>query len=109
MSLHIPDDYLVESHSFKIELTLHTDIDNKIMIEVDTLSGNLSIPKILSLTSVEACLAGCAVATLIGPLISCFINDIDKYKACLKSKGLDLLSDAVKCAIGCAASTVGGP
>ena len=110
LSLKIPEDNtLTMSSSFELLLILHTASDTKVAIEVDPSVGSFKVQDLLSLTSVEACLAGCVVSTLVGPLISCFTTDIKKYKDCLRRKGMDMLSDAVKCAIGCAASMAGSP
>jgi hypothetical protein len=109
LSLEIPKGDSFSRSSFELLLTTHTAKDTNVTIKVDASNGSFTIQNLLSLTSVEACLAGCAVATLVGPLISCFSTDIQKYKECLKSEGLDMLSDAVKCAIGCAASMAGTP
>ena len=107
LSLETPKDSGTSKSSFTLFLTIHTAKDTKVKIKVNSDTGSFTVQNLLSLTSFEACLAGCAVATLVGPLIGCFKKDIQEYKNCLKSKGLDMLSDAVKCSIGCAASTVG--
>lgn len=103
LTLKLPKDS--STGLFELDLIIHTKINTQIKIDVNLKNGSFSIHNLLMLTSLEACLAGCVVSALIGPLILCFNKDADKYKKCLKAKGLEILSDAVKCANGCATTT----
>jgi hypothetical protein len=73
----------------------------EIRIEIDTRTGLLAVESLAGLTGVEACLAACAVKSLVGPLIECFNKNPKKYIECLKSKGIGLSKDIIECAILC--------
>jgi hypothetical protein len=97
------------AQSFDIILdVVADDTATKLTIAVDSTNGTFNISGMNMLTSTATCLAACAVGSILKPLITCFNRDLGKYKSCLKSKGVDLLSDAVTCALGCAASAVSG-
>jgi hypothetical protein len=78
-----------------------------IAVTINPETGTASLTGLAAFSPVEACLLTCAVGGVLGPIIKCFSTSPTKYRKCLKSKGLDLLSDAAKCALACATATVG--
>jgi hypothetical protein len=89
-----------------VSLEVTSGTSTTVTIKVDINSGTVTMLGIQSLSSLHACLAACAAGAILGPLIRCFNKNIKKYLACLKSKGLDTASDAVKCALACVAGGV---
>lgn len=96
---------IVEKH---IRLFLEINASQKaesqttqIQLEVDTQNGLLTVNNLTGLSDLEICLAGCAVTSLVGPLIECFNKNPKKYIDCLKKKGISITTDIIECAIKC--------
>ena len=79
----------------------------EIHIDVDSQSGILTLNNLAGLSGIELCLAGCAVKSLIGPLVECFNRSPRRYIDCLKKKGINITKDIIKCAIDCGLGSLG--
>jgi hypothetical protein len=99
-----PDTY---NQVLNIQVEIIDDVSTFVNIEVNVQSGSFNITGMQALSSTTSCLAVCGIGAILKHLITCFSTDLNKYKKCLKKKGLDLLSEAVACALGCA--TAGTP
>lgn len=51
------------------------------------------------------CISICAAKGIIEPLVECFDTDFFTYLGCLKSKGVTIASDIIKCVIDCCVIT----
>jgi hypothetical protein len=101
----------LDPDTFAAKLTVFLDVrsggQETLTLEVDPTTRQIQVLGLQGLSSHLLCLAACGIGAVMGPLVSCYDTDLSKYKACLKAKGMDMLGDAVKCALGCAAAAAG--
>ena len=98
IAVRIEDTY---NQVLNLQIELIDDGSTFVNIEVNVQSGTFNITGMQALSPTVSCLAACAIGSILKDLISCFNTDLNKYKECLKKKGLDLLSEAVTCALAC--------
>jgi O-acetyl-ADP-ribose deacetylase (regulator of RNase III) len=84
---------------------------------IDLTTGSVTITSLLDLSPLQACLAACGVAGLVGPLVGCLKrkkqpgksnqqNDAPTYIECLKERRHSVAEDVAKCLIGCGGGAI---
>lgn len=108
-------DAQVETNSRMVELLFRTGVEETLLftIDVDLEEGRFMVALTSSVTLVFVCLAGCGVSSIAGVIIDCWSETrhaSDRRQAfidCLKSKGANIASNYIQCAIGCLTGGLG--
>ena len=78
-----------------------SEINNVVINELVDLEYRKFTTTFSATDPLPVCISICAAKVIIEPLAKCFDTDIFKYLDCLKSKGITIAFDVIKCVIEC--------